>query len=211
MKPVYQITEEEREEAINIKAMLALAFDGKSFSGGSGIPEAIVECCRYLDTLANLPVIPQNAEGGEYYWKPPYAAEGDPLVRISAPTDNRDTVGMGLIQDAIERIDFSLSQLNLSDNRREPFLRMSTALEEIRSILTPPAADSKGEAVHLGRCEGCGQLLQPNEIEVYGSGFCHVVVVADSHGDPTQEPCGPVHRYTDLDALPAAPKETADE
>lgn len=70
------------------------------------------------------------------------------------------------------------------------------------SVERAPTVELVGPGIDHGICEGCGAKLEPKEIEVYGSGWCHVVAVADSHGDPTPEPCGPVHRFVDADQLP---------
>jgi hypothetical protein len=64
-------------------------------------------------------------------------------------------------------------------------------------------------SVDHGRCEGCGAVLNPKEIESYGSQWCHVVPVCCGHfdagggccGNPDPSPCGPVHRFTDVDLL----------
>jgi hypothetical protein len=143
MKPVYQITEEEKREVVSFFEQIK-DIEYHSQGMGCGLEDREItdryEAMRHgwdeameavrdrfptpetLETIANLPVIPQNAEGGQ--------------------------------------------------------------------------------AFHFAECQGCGAVLKPSEVEVYGSGFCHVIAVADSHGDPTPEPCGPVHRLLNIDLAP---------
>lgn len=81
-------------------------------------------------------------------------------------------------------------------NRAEAELAM---LKAVQAPVVP--------SVDHGRCEGCGAIIQPKEIEPYGSQWCHVVPVCCGHGNgdccgsPDPHPCGPVHRFTDVDLL----------
>ena len=84
-----------------------------------------------------------------------------------------------------------------------------------KDILAIIPAQGEGWTVALGQCQGCGAILQPKEIEAYGSGFCHVLAECCRNtdegggccGSPDPAPCGPVRRFADMDAPPRQTEE----
>lgn len=96
----------------------------------------------------------------------------------------------------------------LSRERLEGMLASLERCQPTTAAHQSPVAQVVPTVDH-GRCEGCGAVLKPEEIEPYGSQWCHVVPVCCGHfdegggccGSPDPSPCGPVHRFTDVDLL----------
>lgn len=67
--------------------------------------------------------------------------------------------------------------------------------------LATARAEALMEADVVAVCDGCHQHLALDEIEPYGTGYCHVVPNGDPEtGEMWPEPCGPVYimRRSDL-------------